>query len=123
MGLRPRSSASAGSSSASVRARSASALTRLETSAQPSTRPSRSGVTPSIRIHPFANGNGRTARIWANGLASRCSLPAFVGIRPRPNDALFAGAARRSMLGDHRQAEAPFAGWLADAIVATQSKP
>ena len=28
-----------------------------------------------VRIHPFANGNGRTARLWANGLAMRYGLP------------------------------------------------
>jgi hypothetical protein len=37
-----------------------------------------------IRIHPFANGNGRTARIWANCMAIRYSLPPFVRLRPRP---------------------------------------
>jgi hypothetical protein len=37
-----------------------------------------------IRIHPFANGNGRTARIWVNYLAMRYALPPFVQLRPRP---------------------------------------
>jgi len=27
-----------------------------------------------VRIHPFANGNGRTARIWANALLMRYGL-------------------------------------------------
>ena len=31
-----------------------------------------------VRIHPFANGNGRTARLWANFLAMRYGLPPFV---------------------------------------------
>lgn len=39
-----------------------------------------------IRIHPFANGNGRTARLWANFLAMRYGLPPFVRLRPRPNE-------------------------------------
>jgi len=39
-----------------------------------------------VRIHPFANGNGRTARMWANSLAMRYSLPPFVRLRPRPDD-------------------------------------
>lgn len=39
-----------------------------------------------IRIHPFANGNGRTARLWADYLALRYGLPAFVRLRPRPDD-------------------------------------
>lgn len=37
-----------------------------------------------IRIHPFANGNGRTARMWANWIAMRYGLPPFVRLRPRP---------------------------------------
>ncbi len=32
-----------------------------------------------IRIHPFANGNGRTARIWANALLMRYGLPPGLG--------------------------------------------
>jgi len=39
-----------------------------------------------VRIHPLANGNGRTARLWANFLAMRYSLPPFVRLRPRPDD-------------------------------------
>jgi Fic family protein len=38
-----------------------------------------------IRIHPFANGNGRAARLWANCIAMRYGLPPFVRLRPRPN--------------------------------------
>ncbi len=38
-----------------------------------------------IRIHPFANGNGRTARLWANTIAMRYDLPPFVRLRPRPD--------------------------------------
>jgi Fic family protein len=37
------------------------------------------------RIHPFANGNGRIARLWANYVAMRYGLPAFVTLRPRPD--------------------------------------
>jgi len=39
-----------------------------------------------VRIHPFANGNGRTARFWANFLAMRYGLPPFLRLRPRPDD-------------------------------------
>lgn len=47
-----------------------------------------------IRIHPFANGNGRTARIWVNYLAMRYALPPFLRLRPRPGpDYDAAGAA------------------------------
>jgi Fic family protein len=38
-----------------------------------------------VRIHPFANGNGRSARLWANSLAMRYGLPPFVRLRPVPN--------------------------------------
>jgi Fic family protein len=38
-----------------------------------------------VRIHPFGNGNGRTARIWANFIAIRYGLPPFVRLRPRPD--------------------------------------
>jgi fido (protein-threonine AMPylation protein) len=54
-----------------------------------------------IRIHPFANGNGRTARLWARWFALRYALPPFVRLMPRPYGDLYAGAARRSMEGDH----------------------
>ena len=70
-----------------------------------------------IRIHPFANGNGRTARVWANWLAVRYGLPAFVRIKPRPADAMFVGAAAMSMRGDHRATEILFVSMLNDALV------
>jgi Fic family protein len=54
-----------------------------------------------VRIHPFANGNGRTARLWANWCAARYSLPAFVQLKPRPASLGYAIAAARSMSGDH----------------------
>lgn len=69
-----------------------------------------------IRIHPFANGNGRTARVWANWLAVRYGLPAFVRIKPRPVDTMFAGAAAMSMRGDHRATEILFVSMLNDAL-------
>jgi hypothetical protein len=51
-----------------------------------------------IRIHPFANGNGRTARLWANFLAMRYGLPPFVRLRPRPDDG-YGAAGLRAMRG------------------------
>lgn len=54
-----------------------------------------------VRIHPFANGNGRTARLWANWVAARYGLPVFVQVKPRPGALLYAGAAMASMRGDH----------------------
>ena len=52
-----------------------------------------------IRIHPFANGNGRTARLWANFLAMRYGLPPFVRLRPRPDDG-YGDAGASAMQGD-----------------------
>jgi hypothetical protein len=51
-----------------------------------------------VRIHPFANGNGRTARLWANYIAMRYDLPAFVRLRPRPEGG-YANAATEAMKG------------------------
>ncbi len=53
-----------------------------------------------VRIHPFANGNGRTARLWANWAALRYGLPPFVTIKPRPRDPYALGALA-SMAGNH----------------------
>lgn len=60
-----------------------------------------------VRIHPYANGNGRIARTWANWVAMRYGLPPFVRIKPRPDGLLYGLAAQRSMgrppdfRGDH----------------------
>lgn len=48
-----------------------------------------------IRIHPFANGNGRTARLWANWCALRYGVPPFVKLKPRPEGDLYATASDR----------------------------
>lgn len=52
-----------------------------------------------VRIHPFANGNGRTARLLANAIALRYGLPPFIRLRPRPNHG-YSQAAAASMRGD-----------------------
>ncbi len=65
-----------------------------------------------VRIHPFANGNGRTARLWANWCALRYGLPAFVRLKPRPDGLQYARAAANSMRGDHRSMIAEFAAML-----------
>lgn len=51
-----------------------------------------------VRIHPFANGNGRTARMWANWILIRYGMPPFVVLRPRPGGE-YARAAAKAMLG------------------------
>lgn len=71
-----------------------------------------------VRLHPFANGNGRIARVWAAWLALRYGLPVFVTVKPRPDDLAYARAARDSMgrppdfTGDHHTATAVFAHLL-----------
>jgi hypothetical protein len=50
-----------------------------------------------VLLHPYANGNGRTARVWANWVAVRYGLPPFVRIEPRPDGLLYAPAAESSM--------------------------
>lgn len=52
-----------------------------------------------VRIHPFANGNGRTARIWAGFIAMRYGLPPFVKLRPRP-DRGYGAACGKAMEGN-----------------------
>lgn len=53
-----------------------------------------------VRIHPFANGSGRTARLIANWVLVRFRLLPVVGIRPRPEHP-YGPAAVASMRGDH----------------------
>ena len=54
-----------------------------------------------VRIHPFVNGNGRTARMWANFLLQRFGLPPVMRLRPRPHGD-YAAAGARAMAGDWR---------------------
>lgn len=76
-----------------------------------------------VRIHPFANGNGRTARVWAAWLALRYGLPVFVSVKPRPNDVAYVRAGRTSMgrppdfLGDHREGANVFTHLLALSLL------
>ena len=55
-----------------------------------------------VRIHPFVNGNGRTARLWANFVAVRYGVPPFVRLRPRPGALAYAEASASAMQGDWR---------------------
>lgn len=55
-----------------------------------------------VRIHPFANGNGRIARLWANTIAMRYGLPPFVRLRPRPEGDAYAAAGAQAMTGSWR---------------------
>ncbi len=53
-----------------------------------------------VRIHPFANGSGRTARLWANYVAMRYGLPPFVRLRPRPDGIAYANVGTQAMTGN-----------------------
>lgn len=68
-----------------------------------------------VRIHPFANGNGRTARLWANWAALRYGLPPFVTVKPRPGHP-YGAAAMASMRGDHQVTLAVFDQMLRDHV-------
>ncbi len=66
-----------------------------------------------VRIHPFVNGNGRTARLWANSIAMRYGLPPFLPLRPRPG-ARYAAASAKAMRGDWTLAAVVFRELLDD---------
>jgi fido (protein-threonine AMPylation protein) len=74
-----------------------------------------------VRIHPFVNGNGRTARIWANLIMQRYGMPPVLVMRPRPAGLGYANAAAACMKRD----SAPLAAYirkLYDAVVAAPSQ-
>jgi Fic family protein len=70
-----------------------------------------------VRIHPFANGNGRIARVWANWAALRYRLPPFVTVKPRPSQP-YGLAAMASMGGDHSVTVAVFDQMLRERLSA-----
>lgn len=69
-----------------------------------------------VRIHPFANGNGRTARIWANALLMRYGVPPVVRLRPRP-DGGYGRAASAAMDGDWRPTAIVFRRMLGEPFI------
>jgi hypothetical protein len=72
-----------------------------------------------VRIHPFANGNGRTARLWANLVAMRYGLPPFIRVRPRPN-ASYGQAGAKAMKGQWKPTAAVFRRLLEDFLAEKQ---
>lgn len=54
-----------------------------------------------VRIHPFEDGNGRTARMWVLWLTSRYCLPPLLPLRTRPRPP-YGDVSRASLAsGDH----------------------
>jgi hypothetical protein len=68
-----------------------------------------------VRIHPFGNGNGRTARIWANSLLMRYGLPPAVRLRPRP-DGGYGSAGAAAMDANWQPTATVFRQLLLDAL-------
>jgi hypothetical protein len=67
-----------------------------------------------IRIHPFADGNGRMARAVILWLETRYGLPVFIDLRPRPSGSTgYEDASRASMTGRHQLMEITLTDMLA----------
>lgn len=53
-----------------------------------------------VRIHPFVNGNGRTARMWVLWICGRYGLPQILPLRPRPGMA-YNAITQAGIIGEH----------------------
>ncbi len=73
-----------------------------------------------VRIHPFANGNGRTARVWANLIFVRYGVPPAVRLRPRP-DGGYGAACASAMQGDWEPTALVFRGMVRSILAAMTS--
>jgi hypothetical protein len=75
-----------------------------------------------LRVHPFANGNGRVARLMVAFICLRYRLPMFLHIKPRPESDDYIRASRDSMgrppdfVGNHTSTTAVFAHMLAEEL-------
>ena len=58
-----------------------------------------------VRIHPFCNGNGRTARMLTNAILMRYGLPPVLRLRPRPPSP-YGHAGAEGMEGNSKPMEA-----------------
>jgi len=75
-----------------------------------------------VQIHPFANGNGRTARIWANWVLLRYGIRPVLRLRPRP-DSGYADAGRAGMEGDFTPMAAVIHALLAAGLPPPTARP
>ena len=75
-----------------------------------------------LRVHPFANGNGRIARLLVAFICLRYGVPMFLHIKPRPETEDYIRASRDSMgrppdyVGNHTTTTSVFAHLLADVL-------
>jgi Fic/DOC family len=75
-----------------------------------------------LRVHPFANGNGRIARLFVAFICLRYGVPMFLHIKPRPENDDYLRASRDSMgrppdfMGNHTTTTAVFAHMLAGVL-------
>ena len=75
-----------------------------------------------LRVHPFANGNGRIGRLLVAFICLRYGVPMFLHIKPRPEGDDYLRASRDSMgrppdfVGNHTTTTAVFAHLLAEEL-------
>jgi len=86
-------------------------LNLLETDGAPSVVKDREAIRIAayahgewIRIHPFVNGNGRTARLLVLSILARFEIPPLLPIRPRPGPS-YVSTCDASMTGEHESFE------------------
>jgi hypothetical protein len=75
-----------------------------------------------VRIHPLANGNGRTERLWANMILMRYGLPPAVALRPRPGGG-YASAGVAAMRGQWQPTVDVFRQLLRDFFFSSRVAP
>jgi fido (protein-threonine AMPylation protein) len=76
-----------------------------------------------VRIHPFANGNGRIARLWVIWVAARYGLPPFIRLKPRPAGVPYEAAALASMSRQHALMAAVLGEMLDDYLASPPQAP
>lgn len=75
-----------------------------------------------IRIRPFANGNGRTARAWADILLARYGIAPVIDLRPRPGG-YYGRACAMAMRGDWKPTANVFLLIITEALLSETTSP